>query len=525
MRLLCFGMMLVACGPQPSFDEKKCPFTLDASQIQGQTVRCGTLNTPETHAKPDKLIKVPVVIFLGKKSGYAPVVNLAGGPGQSWEDLGLNFFKASDTVKFNEDVVFIEQRGTGLSTPRLDCGDQGSLDNVAYIQGCANTLTKSGVAVQAYNTLELAGDVDTFAKVIGYKKITLNGVSYGTAWGLEVMRHYPSILAGAVLDSVLSPASPPFGNGGSLADGSFTAFFQTCADNADCAANFGDLQTKMLNAMSSLDSLDKSGHSLPISDGTKNADGTYKVAGSIGQDAFYETCHTLLATDAADLPLWISDVSQALQAGVLVIPGSVSDSNSAEAQATQSDAFGQYMSVMCSYDQRVTLPEATADTKKVRKQFQPYLDSSFWVALCQYWPYQKFGDDEFTPVSTNAPALLLSGDIDPLTPPEWAAEVATALPVSTLVQVPGVGHDVSASNSQSVQECVSPLISGFYHGTAKEDPSCAAQVTVAFTGPDQTAAREVDFHHIFHIAHSHDLRDKAPKYDRAFLLQRLSKHW
>jgi len=379
--------------------------------------------------------------------------------------------------------------------------------------------------VEAYNTLELAGDVDTFSKVLGYKKITLDGVSYGTAWGLEVMRHYSAILAGAVLDSVLSPASPPFSNGASLADQSFSAFFQSCADTPPCANAFGDLQAKMLDDMSRLAELDRSAHPLPISDGSKNADGSFKTSGTIGQDEFWQTCHTLLATDATDMPLWIQEVHGALDAGVLVIPGSVSSSNAAEAQATQSDAFGQYMSVMCSYNQKVSLPEAASDTAKVRAQFQPYLDRSFWVDLCQYWPYQKFGPEEFAPVTSSTPALLLSGDVDPLTPPPWAQEVATSLPVVTLVQVPGVGHDVSASSSDSVQACVTPIVASFYHGAGKKDASCTSQVAVAFTQPAQQTARDVDYHGIFAVARSHDLRDRAPKYAHALLLQRLRPFW
>src|ERR1019366_5603537 len=57
-----------ACGGSDSgthFDERLCPFVVDASQIQGTTMRCGILYTPEVHASPARYIQVPILIFKG----------------------------------------------------------------------------------------------------------------------------------------------------------------------------------------------------------------------------------------------------------------------------------------------------------------------------------------------------------------------------------------------------------------------------------------------------------------------------
>jgi pimeloyl-ACP methyl ester carboxylesterase len=461
--------------------------------VQGKTIRCGTLHTPEVHAKPGKLIEIPVLIFLGKASGILPIVNLAGGPGQSWADLGLDQITATESQAFNEDVVFIEQRGTGLSSPRVDCPDQlEDEDDATYLQRCITGLTNAQINIAAYNTLELAGDVDTMAQVLKYKKITLSGVSYGTAWGEEVMRDYPGILAGVVLDSVLSPASPPLGSGASLEDGAFTSLFQACAADASCDSAYGDLQSKMLDDLSGLNT------PLPIT-GTSE---------TLAAGDFFSISETLLATDPTDLPLWIQQVHDGIAAGSLTINSSVQNSTSDESQATASDALGQYLSVTCSYNQQVTIAEATADTSKARAAFQPYVDNSQLVALCQLWPFQTFGASEFTPVTANVPTLLLSGDLDPLTPPPWAEEVATALPVATLVHVPGVGHDVSASGNT----CVDTLIGSFYRSAGKEDASCASTIAVAFTLPNQTTARDIDFHGLLRVSRSTQLHDRIRRW-------------
>src|SRR4051794_12306988 len=86
---------LAACSQKPFFDESACLFKVHNTQTQGGTIRCGVLNTPEQHQAPSKLIQVPVLIFKGTNKNAAPVVNLAGGPGQSWNDLGLDTISAA----------------------------------------------------------------------------------------------------------------------------------------------------------------------------------------------------------------------------------------------------------------------------------------------------------------------------------------------------------------------------------------------------------------------------------------------
>src|SRR4051812_30381374 len=46
----------------------------------------------------------------------------------------------------------------------------------------------------------------------------------------------------------------------------------------------------------------------------------------------------------------------------------------------------------------------------------------------------------FEPVSSDVPSLLLSGELDPVTPPSWGELVARGLSRSRHVVVPGAGH-------------------------------------------------------------------------------------
>ncbi len=491
MKALAALLLLAACGPpKPYFDEKSCPFKVNTTVVQGQNMRCGTLYTPEVHAKPDKLIAVPVLIFLSGKNARPPVVNLAGGPGQSWADLGLDTVPATLIEGLPQDYIFIEQRGTGLSTPRLDCPDQTAdqSDN-DYVTACAASLQKKKINLAAYNTEELADDVATLASVLGDAKIDLDGVSYGTAWAQQIVRAHSDILTGVIIDSVLSPASPPLGGDASGTDSAFTALFAACAANADCNSEYPDLENTMLSDIAALEKTP-----LPVS-GTGNP---------LAAGDFFSVAQTILATSAPDVPNWILEVSNAIAAGSLTVDSNTQSDTSAESSATAGDALGQYFSVLCSDNQFVTFEQAEADTAKARIAFQPYVDESEFVTLCGLWPYQKRSLDDFTLVTSTVPTMILSGDLDPLTPPIWAEQVAKGFSQSTLVQVAGVGHDVSAS----ADSCVEHIVQSFLTTPAVEDKTCSETIAAVFTAPGATSSARDS------LVLAHDLKHRLPHWRR-----------
>ena len=60
------------------------------------------------------------------------------------------------------------------------------------------------------------------------------------------------------------------------------------------------------------------------------------------------------------------------------------------------------------------------------------VDSTPWQAdalqaICTVWPRGVIDDDFKTPLLSNKPVLLLSGEADPITPPHYAEQVAATL--------------------------------------------------------------------------------------------------
>ena len=65
------------------------------------------------------------------------------------------------------------------------------------------------------------------------------------------------------------------------------------------------------------------------------------------------------------------------------------------------------------------------------------------LAVCDVWPKGTAPADAATPVTSDVPVLILSGGLDPVTPPANGALVAKTLSNSRHVVARGYGHIVT----------------------------------------------------------------------------------
>jgi pimeloyl-ACP methyl ester carboxylesterase len=134
-------------------------------------------------------------------------------------------------------------------------------------------------------------------------------------------------------------------------------------------------------------------------------------------------------------------------------------------------SIGMHLSVVCSED----VPAITAADRELAAGdpfFGTHLLDSF-DALCEVWPRGQLPDGYADPVESDRPVLLLSGLLDPVTPPRWAATVGESLIHSKEVIVPGVGHGTIATG------CVPDIMAEFIEqGTlAGLDVSCVEKIS------------------------------------------------
>lgn len=82
-------------------------------------------------------------------------------------------------------------------------------------------------------------------------------------------------------------------------------------------------------------------------------------------------------------------------------------------------------------------------------------------------------------MTSDVPTLVLSGEFDPITPPEWGQQVANTLSRRFFYIFPGVGHGAATAH-----ECPTEIVHTFVNDPSLEpDASCVG----GMGGPDWTA--------------------------------------
>jgi hypothetical protein len=98
-------------------------------------------------------------------------------------------------------------------------------------------------------------------------------------------------------------------------------------------------------------------------------------------------------------------------------------------------AEGLYLCITCSEDVPFIQPGEIDSVTKGTFMGTYRIDQQ--TRACAQWARGKIPKDFFEPVVSKIPTLILSGGFDPVTPTSMAKEIASHLPNSTLVIIPG----------------------------------------------------------------------------------------
>ncbi len=157
------------------------------------------------------------------KPDTPPIFYLHGGPGFEGLEKELStlgeFEKNWQPLLDISDVVIVSQRGTGPSKPTITFGEtlkmqplDKTLDSDKLKSDLQQILTreklvwqKSGFDFSGFKVSEMATDVKEVMQALGYKKMTIWGGSFGSHWGIAIMRYYPSIVERAIFRGLEGP--------------------------------------------------------------------------------------------------------------------------------------------------------------------------------------------------------------------------------------------------------------------------------------------------------------------------------
>lgn len=218
-------------------------------------VQCGELEVPENRSQPDsRKIRIAVAVLTANTLNPAPdpFVIVAGGPGQAASYLGP-FAAQFAAVRRHRDIVLIDQRGTGRSSPLqcaafkpVDAQEAAlGLDPVPRAAECAKELKDHGVDAAQYTTAAWIADLDAMRAALGYERLNLWGGSYGARAALEYLRRYPQHVRSVVLDGVAPPAMKISLDVWPTRDAALSAVFAACTQSPSCNAAHPDLDTAL----------------------------------------------------------------------------------------------------------------------------------------------------------------------------------------------------------------------------------------------------------------------------------------
>lgn len=467
----------------------QCPYTLPADQRLGQTVQCGYVIVPEVHSATatGKTIKLAVVVFKSSATNPAPepVVYLEGGPGghiQSTIDLMTGAFYQAFTAR--GDAIFFDQRGVGNSQPSLHCVEfetqtvqdapvildpkvdaQHTIDAAT---ACHDRLVKQGINLNAYNSTESAADVNDIRQALGYKQIDVYGGSYGTLLAQTIMRLFPQIVRSVILDSVVPPDANPDIN--AIASGSRTLnlIFQACTADTVCNTAYPDLKNvfsktfAMLNTTPATVKVTVPGTTNPIS---------VKVDGNRFMSVLFQLLYSTQTIELIPRLLYaIYNGNQALLSALMIVPFEIN----------QEVDLGMYYSVECSEEWPFSqLSDNQAAVSKSLPELSQDSDVGVQasITLCQNWNVKKADQAQVSLLKSAIPTLVMEGQFDPITPPEYGQRVAQNLSNSYYVEFPASAHgEVVPDNS-----CGMNIMKAFYaNPAAKPDSSCTSTLQLKF---------------------------------------------
>jgi len=331
------------------------------------------------------------------------------------------------------------------------------------LQACRDRLGAEGVNLSAYDTVENAADIPVVMTALGYDQFNLYGVSYATYLAQHVMRAYPDRLRSVVLDSVV-PMDPARRMG--VAQGTDRAFrrvFEACAENPTCSAHYPNLETVFFDLVAQYDSQ-------PITIQVDVPDIYFPVDVRVTGEQLVAQLYQHIYHTAA-IPLLPAQI-YALAEGDRAFIENMGD------YVLGNEVFsrGMYYSVRCAESNEYLAPYGTVEGvyPSVTRMFSPSVESMH--ASCEVWDVEPLSDDRYTPVVNDVPTLILSGELDPVTPPENGEAVAEDLPYVYAYTFPGVGHGTFAKSA-----CSLSIMAQFLDDpTRAPDADCIADLELAF---------------------------------------------
>jgi pimeloyl-ACP methyl ester carboxylesterase len=431
----------------------------------GDGLECGTLDVPIDYADPSGAttsIYMVRHLALDPSNRIGTLLVNPGGPGFGGSWLAESAEQIySSTILDRFDILGFDPRGTGMSTPAIDCTDdydyyfaggdvtpdtpeerQETIDSTKeFTDEC---FAKSGDILPYVGTNNVARDMDRIRQALGEDKISYFGFSYGSELGATWTTLFPDTVRAAVLDGAADPNADSIEgvlqqNRGF--ESALDTFLAQCAENTSCVFHNGG------NAPGAFDALMNKLDENPIPTTTGRPDLTRGMAITGVIQAMYDDAYW------PELEQALADAAAGDGNGLLSL---FDEYFQRQPDGTYTNDLEAFLNILCADDPtRMTIEEADQYVPQYNEAGPRLSPGTTGDYTCTFWPEALDPRVDITGAGAG-PILVIGTTGDPATPLDSTRKMAATLEDGRLVVATAnqhIGYNTSL--------CVNDAVDGY----------------------------------------------------------------
>jgi len=418
-------------------------------------VECGNIEVPFDYADPDQ---GSFVLNVKKLNAASPADRIGsmmvnpGGPGFGGSSLAddAQYYFSQDLID-RFDIIAWDPRGTGESTPAVDCVDtfdeyfgldsppetpeekQALIDaSQAFNDKCAEN---SGTILPYISTKASAQDINSLRLALGEEKVSFFGFSYGSELGTTWATMFPETVRAIVVDGAVDPNASSIQEGMNQAkgfEGQLATFLKQCSEKTTCAFhNNGDAEAAFDELVLDIDTkpLEVSKDRTPVTQGVLFT----AVAQAMYSDYYWpQLSEALSAAQGGD------------GKGILQL---YDDYYQRKEDGTYGNELEAFLAISCLDDPGVS---STAEVDSYIEEFiaaAPRLGGNFAYGYsCALWPVKQAAKVTITGKGAG-PIVVVGTTGDPATPLDSTRKMALGLEQGILIVVDANQHTGYGANN------------------------------------------------------------------------------
>ncbi|GEM_PF-2718871 len=429
-------------------------------------VKFGHIIVPETrNSDGDRMLKIAFCIIkgFGEEGLKNPIVYLPGGPGGGMTSYAANMLSFPGNQERFEfaDLILFDPRGCGKSEPdlcpQMDLPEfefrillgktfkEAQDENILVIRDCYDSLRKENVNLNAYGSDEVAEDLEDLRVTLGINQWNFNCLSYGTRFGQAVIRKFPNTVRSAVFAGLVPTVHKYDNEVLRTFSLSLKKTFASCESDQSCSRKFQRLEDRLFE---SLEYYDHNPLIIPSNEHNILRDEAIFITGKIIAQGLFR-----LSYDRSGIEI-IPQVIQSIANRDEWVLKNLVVSLGSMFVGMDND---MYYFIRCNDSPYFGIDPDNAWEDSFTKKLERYVFDRSLKSETEFCRVCQIDVDslQYSPVPTDIPAILFTGEFDPITPPENTLITAGYFSNSTTLTLPGFGHYAGS-------KCLSEKVTQFF---------------------------------------------------------------